>query len=37
MPIAAIVVVLCGVWSVLKHLRVEQPLKGFGRPLEEFP
>ena len=29
--------VAAGVWSVLKHLRVKQPLKGFGRLLEEFP
>jgi len=29
--------VAAGVWSVLKHLRVKQPLNGFGRLLEEFP
>jgi maleate isomerase len=29
--------VAAGVWSVLKHLRVKQRLKGFGRLLEEFP
>jgi hypothetical protein len=29
--------VAAGVWSVLKHLRVKQPLKGFDRLLEEFP
>jgi hypothetical protein len=29
--------VAAGVWSVLKHLRVRHPLKGFGRLLERFP
>jgi maleate isomerase len=29
--------VAAGVWSVLKHLRVRQPLKGFSRLLEQFP
>jgi len=29
--------VAAGVWSVLRHLRVRRPLKGFGRLLEQFP
>jgi len=29
--------VAAGVWSVLKHLRVRHPTKGFGRLLEQFP
>ena len=29
--------VAAGVWSVLKHLRVRQPLDGHGRLLEQFP
>ena len=29
--------VAAGVWSVLKHLCVRHPIRGFGRLLEQFP